>query len=90
MFPDWLIVVDRPGVVPDDLEGCELVRPGLHGLRPVSDESAWGAVPGLLSVRFPRPLAEPGVRLSPHRALHGSCRQGSPVIGQGLGIVLPR
>ena len=32
--------------------------------------SAWGAVSGLLPVRFPRPPAEPGVRLSPHRALH--------------------
>jgi hypothetical protein len=39
-------------------------------------ESAWGAVPALLLVRFPRPLAEPGVRLSPHRALHGVCRGG--------------
>jgi Uncharacterized conserved protein (DUF2278) len=29
-----------------------------------------GAVPGLLQVRFPDPPAEPGVRLSPHRALH--------------------
>jgi hypothetical protein len=33
-------------------------------------------VPALLLVRFPRPLAEPGVRLSPHRALHGVCRGG--------------
>ena len=32
--------------------------------------SARGAVPGLLGVRFPGPPAEPGVRLSPHRALH--------------------
>jgi hypothetical protein len=37
-------------------------------------ESAWGAVPGLLLVRFPRPLAEPAVRLSTQRALHGFCR----------------
>jgi hypothetical protein len=34
-------------------------------------ESAWGAVPALLPVCFPRPLAEPGVRLSTHPALHG-------------------
>jgi hypothetical protein len=27
-------------------------------------EWAWGAVPALLPVRFSRPLAEPGVRLS--------------------------
>ena len=49
-----------------------------------SVESAWGAVSGLLPVRFPRPLAEPGVRLSPHRALHGSCRRG--VVAQGPGV----
>jgi hypothetical protein len=40
----------------------------------LSVESAWGAVPALLLVRFPRPLAEPAVRLSPQRALHGFCR----------------
>jgi hypothetical protein len=33
-------------------------------------KSAWGAVRRLPRARFPRPLAEPGVRLSPHRALH--------------------
>lgn len=32
--------------------------------------SARGAVPGLLRVRFPEPAAEPGVRVSPRRALH--------------------
>jgi len=32
--------------------------------------SAWGAVPGLLQVRFPRPPSEPDVRFSPHPALH--------------------
>ena len=37
-------------------------------------ESAWGAVPGLLPVRFPRPLAEPAVPISRQRALHGVCR----------------
>ena len=56
-----------------------------------SVESAWGAVPALLLVRFPRPLAEPGVRLSPHRALHGFCRGLVQAAGtQGLGIWLPR
>ena len=40
--------------------------------RPV--ESVWGAVPGLLLARLPRPLAEPGVPVSGHRALRGSCR----------------
>jgi len=53
-------------------------------------ESAWGAVSALPPVRFPRPLAEPGVRLSPHRALHGHCRQALAGRVQGLGIVLPR
>jgi len=32
-----------------------------------------GALPGLLPVGFPGPPAEPGVRLSPHRALHVPC-----------------
>ncbi len=54
-------------------------------------ESAWGAVPTLLPVRFPRPLAEPAVRLSPQRALHGFCRGLVHAAGtQGLGILLPR
>lgn len=38
--------------------------------RPV--ESGRGAVLTLRSTRFPDPLAAPGVRLSPHRALHVS------------------
>ena len=38
------------------------------GVPPVG--SAWGAVSGLLPIRFPRPPAEPDVRLSPHPALH--------------------
>jgi hypothetical protein len=54
-------------------------------------ESAWGAVSGLLPVRFPRPLAEPAVRLSAQRALRGVCRGFvQSVWFQGLGIVLPR
>jgi hypothetical protein len=56
-----------------------------------SVESAWRAVPALLLVRFPRPLAEPGVRLSPHRALRGFCRGlVQAAWTQGLGIWLPR
>jgi hypothetical protein len=38
-------------------------------------ESARGAVSALLPVRFLGPLAEPGVRVSTHRALHGRFRQ---------------
>jgi hypothetical protein len=61
--------------------------------RPVDDalvESARSAVPALLPVRFCGPLAEPGVRLSTHRALHDRCRQD--VVGRvnGLGILVPR
>jgi hypothetical protein len=54
-----------------------------------SVESVWGAVPGLLLARFPRPLAEPGVPVSGYRALRGSCRQAW-LRTQGPGIVLPR
>jgi hypothetical protein len=53
-------------------------------------ESVRGAVPVLLRARFPGPLAAPGVRVSTHRALHGSCRQAGLGIGQGVGILLPR
>lgn len=49
-----------------------------------------GAVPELLPVCFPRPLAEPGARVSTHRALHGRCRQAVMAPVQGLGMVLPR
>jgi hypothetical protein len=38
-------------------------------------ESARGAVSTLLPVRFLGPLAEPGVRVSTHRALHDRFRQ---------------
>jgi len=37
-------------------------------------ESTWGAVSRLLSIRFPRSLAEPAVPVSRQRALHGFCR----------------
>jgi hypothetical protein len=53
-------------------------------------ESVRGAVPVLPRARFPGPLAAPGVRVSTHRALHGSCRQAGLGIGQGVGILLPR
>jgi hypothetical protein len=57
---------------------------------PAGVESAWGAVSALLPTRFPRPLSEPGVRLTPHRALHGICRQAGFWVIQGLGIAAPR
>jgi hypothetical protein len=44
----------------------------------------------LLPVRFPRPLAEPAVRISPQRALHGVCRYAWLGRIQGVGIVFPR
>ena len=40
-------------------------------------------------IRFPRPLAEPGVRVSTHRALHG-CRQAGCSVRHGDGIAAPR
>ena len=52
-------------------------------------ESAWGAVAGFPRLRFPRPLAEPDVRLSPHPALHRAYAAGSMVsVGQADGIVV--
>lgn len=42
----------------------------------VGGESARGAVAGSPQLRFPGPLAEPDVRLSPHPALHGSLPLG--------------
>lgn len=50
--------------------------------------SGRGALPGLLPVGFPGPPAEPGVRITPHRALHeimslGSCLPGPPAKGWG-------
>ncbi len=53
-------------------------------------ESAWSAVPGLLPVRFSRPLAEPAVPVSRQRALHGISYQAWLTGAQGLGILLPR
>src|SRR5215468_3217131 len=52
--------------------------------------AAWarGAVPGLLPVRFPGPLAEPPC-VSAQRAPRGVCRQVGCVT-QGVGILLPR
>jgi hypothetical protein len=43
----------------------------------VDGESAWGAVVGFPRLRFPRPLSEPDVRLSPHPALHRTHAAGS-------------
>ncbi len=68
-----------------------LWRRGRVNLGALTVESAWGAVPALLLARFPRPLAEPAVRVSTQRALHGSCRGLVQAAGaHGLGILLPR
>ena len=53
-------------------------------------ESARGAVPVLPPARFPGPLAEPAVRVSAQRALHGCCHQAGFAGGQGAGILFPR
>jgi hypothetical protein len=46
-------------------------------------------VPGSLPVRFPRPLPEPDVRLSPHPALHEA--RGHALFGvHGVGMLRPR
>jgi len=49
-----------------------------------------GAVPALLPVRFPRPLAEPAVPVSRQRTLHGLCCQARFAGGHGVGILFPR
>jgi hypothetical protein len=58
---------------------------------PIPVESAWGAVPVLPPGPFPRPLAEPAVRISPQRALHGGGQQalGPTVGGPGRGSRRP-
>ncbi len=53
-------------------------------------ESARSAVPVSPPARFCEPLAEPGVRVSTHRALHGLCQQAWLATAQGFGILLPR
>jgi hypothetical protein len=50
---------------------------------------------GVTTVRFPRPPAAPGVRLSPHRALHVSCPDLRHYVAGGFGVhgagmLLPR
>ncbi|MBP2707461.1 hypothetical protein JOL79_27125 [Microbispora sp. RL4-1S] len=72
-----------PAKLGSDPEGCRARR---HAVV----ESARGAVSGLLSIRFPGPLAEPAVPISRQRALHGLCRQAGFAGGQGLGILVPR
>ena len=57
----------------DPVTGPDRHRPGTMDDALV--ESARGAVAALLPVRFLGPLAEPGVRVSTHRALHDRFRQ---------------
>jgi hypothetical protein len=75
--------VSRPSRHPSRQAPAQRVRAG-------NAESACGEVPALLLVRLRRPLAEPAVRPSTQRALHGFCRQALPHVAQGLGILLPR
>ena len=78
------------GAVQDfpDGGGADLVAEA--GEFAVDGESAWGAVAGFPRLRFPRPLSEPDVRLSPHPALHRIHAAGSMVsVGQADGIVVP-
>jgi len=75
----------RPRALPDRAGRPEMPLPGHQIARPNRpwkgslgdplDESARGAVSALLPTCFPGPLAEPGVRLSTHPALHDRCRQ---------------
>ena len=46
-------------------------------------ESAWGAVPGLLLARFPKPLAEPGVPVSEHPRRYPCHQPPRTLPGQG-------
>jgi hypothetical protein len=56
----------------------------------LNGESAWGAVAGFRRLRFPRPLSEPDVRLSPHPALHRTYAAGSMFsVGQADGMLVP-
>lgn len=83
----------RGGVRPS-VPGAQHTGQGLPAgdVRPVQEtqqgESAWGAVTTLPPFRFPRPLAEPAVRLSTQRALHGHAAAVASV--QGFGIAAPR
>ena len=75
------------GAADDDLTAIDVGEPQ-PGAGVV--ESARSAVPVLPSVCFCGPLAEPGVRVSTHRALHGLCRQAWLAMVQVFGILLPR
>ena len=69
---------DRTGRPEMPLPGDQITRPDRPWKGPLGDaldESARGAVSALLPTCFPGPLAEPGVRLSTHPALHDRCRQ---------------
>jgi hypothetical protein len=81
------------GVVDDAVvvaaEQNRVVQAGRSAVGPVDDvvESARGAVAALLPLRFPGPLSEPGVRLSPHRALHEVMPAGRWFVGaMGVGL----
>ena len=75
-----------------EAQGVLGMAPAVAGKKP-GGESSRGAVPPFQAVRLPDPLTEPGVRLSPHRALHKFMPLGHRfVLGsvQGEGMVAPR
>src|SRR4051794_21690312 len=53
-------------------------------------ESAWGAAAGFPRLRFPRPLTEPDVRLSPHPALHEFPVGSMFNVAHGVAMFSPR
>ena len=74
---EQLIAAAAAGDEPDPAQAM-VVRVGVHDRQPAwwwgAVGSDRGALPGSLVVGFPGPPAAPGVRLSPHRALHVSCQ----------------
>jgi len=79
---------EEPGHAFDQGRGC--------GLAVLADDvgSGWGAVSGLLPVRFPGPPSAPDERVSAHPALHGFpgqvAAEAATVLVHGVGMLLDR